>query len=266
MLGIVPNCLSSSEQTMDLSSVQVVMQQKWRHLLFLHWAVPEASLRPYVPPALHIDTYQGHAYVGLIAFTMRAVHPWWAPPLPGLSYFHETNVRTYVHLEGKDPGVWFFSLDASNPIAVAVARTLWKLPYFWAQMRVERTAVREVRYLSRRLRQPNAYSALQCRLSGMPAPHAVPGTLDHFLLERYVLYALKDRQLYRGRIRHKPYTFQPAEILQLEEGLLSAAGLERPNASPLVHYVEGVDVDILPLQKVRVTDGNFVSDELSARH
>ncbi|HLI48335.1 MAG TPA: DUF2071 domain-containing protein [Chthonomonas sp.] len=250
MSGVVPNCRYTGQQDVELSRMRVVMQQKWRQLLFLHWAVPEASLRPYVPPALQIDTYHGQAYVGLIAFTMREVHPWWAPPLPGLSYFHETNVRTYVHLEGKDPGVWFFSLDASSPIAVAIARTLWKLPYFWAQMRVERTTAREVHYLSRRVRQPNAYSALHCRLLGMPTAHAVPGTLEHFLLERYVLYALQDRQLYRGRIRHQPYAFQPAEILQLEEGLLSAVGLERPDVCPHVHYVEGVDVDILPLQKV----------------
>src|SRR4051812_24259993 len=95
---------------------QPVMYQKWRSLLFLHWALPPEAVRPLLPAGLDLDVYQGSAYVGLVPFTMRGVRPVGLPAVPWLSNFHETNVRTYVHAGGRDPGVWFFSLDAANPV------------------------------------------------------------------------------------------------------------------------------------------------------
>lgn len=105
-----------------------VMYQRWAYLLFLHWPVPVSLLRPLVPSRLTIDTFGGQAYVGLVLFTMTGVRPVLLPAAPCLSNFHETNVRTYVHLDGKDPGVWFFSLDAANSVAVKLAQWLFKLP------------------------------------------------------------------------------------------------------------------------------------------
>src|SRR5438477_7555262 len=105
----------------------VVMRQSWHHLLFLHWEIPLEQLRPLLPASLDVDTFEGKAYVGLIPFTVRGVRPLLMPPLPGISSFHEVNVRTYVHRRGKGPGVWFFSLDASNRIAVTAARMMYKL-------------------------------------------------------------------------------------------------------------------------------------------
>ena len=112
------------------------MLQTWSELLFLHWEVPAEAIQSLLPPGLTVDTFEGKAYVGLIPFTMSGVRPAWSPVVPGLSNFHEFNVRTYVHFEGEKPGVWFFSLDAANLIAVMIARTLWKLPYFHARMRL----------------------------------------------------------------------------------------------------------------------------------
>src|SRR5690349_20824053 len=85
----------------------VVMHQRWHHLLFLHWTVPAAALRTLLPPGLTLDTFEGRPYVGLVPFTMTGVRPARLPSFPPLSNFHETNVRTYVHREGRDPGVWF---------------------------------------------------------------------------------------------------------------------------------------------------------------
>lgn len=101
---------------------RVVMHQKWRDLLFLHWPISPALLRPLIPSRLDLDLFEGNAYVSLVAFRMMGVRPVGLPAVPRLSKFHETNVRTYVHFHGREPGVWFFSLDAANILAVKIAR------------------------------------------------------------------------------------------------------------------------------------------------
>ena len=166
--------------------------QIWSDLLFVHWRVPVDTLQSLLPRRLTVDTFEGDAWVGLVLFTMSGVRPRWFPAVPRLSAFHETNVRTYVHLDGRDPGVWFFSLDAANSLAVRVARWRWHLNYFFSTMHLERRGDR-VRYESQR-RWPAPAEArveIEARL-GDPAAgfHATPGTLEHFLVERYFLYTL----------------------------------------------------------------------------
>ena len=116
---------------------RAVMRQKWRDLLFVHWPVSVDVLRPLVPAELELDLFDGTAYVGLVPFTMTGVRPVGLPAVAGLSTFHETNVRTYVRLADRDPGVWFFSLEAANAIAVHLARRLFHLPYHFARMFLE---------------------------------------------------------------------------------------------------------------------------------
>ena len=119
---------------------RVVMFQKWRTLLFLHWELPPELLAACLPRGLELDLHEGKAYVGLVPFTMRGIRPVGLTSVPWLSSFHETNVRTYVHVNGRDPGVWFFSLDAANPVGVALARALFHLPYYYARMSLTRAA------------------------------------------------------------------------------------------------------------------------------
>jgi uncharacterized protein YqjF (DUF2071 family) len=230
---------------------RAVMYQKWRSLLFLHWEFPAESLAAMLPAGLTLDTHDGRAYVGLVPFTMRDVRPVGLPPVPWLSYFHETNVRTYVHVDGRDPGVWFFSLEAANPVAVVFARSLFRLPYHHARMSLVRDGSGALRYASWR-RWPGpvpAVSDMRCRPCGTSAP-ATPGTFDHFVLERYYLYSTRGDRLYRGQVHHHPYPAQSAELLSLEETLLAASGLERPAVPPAVHFASGVDVEIFPLQRL----------------
>src|SRR5918994_636722 len=104
-----------------------IMYQSWGDLLFVHWPVPAESIRPSIPEPLAVDTHEGVAWIGITPFTMWGVRPVFAPALPFLSESHELNVRTYVHLDGV-PGVWFFSLDANNPLAVLGARLPFPLP------------------------------------------------------------------------------------------------------------------------------------------
>jgi uncharacterized protein YqjF (DUF2071 family) len=231
---------------------QPVMYQEWYHLLFVHWEVPAEPLRALLPAGLDLDTYDGRAYVGLVPFTMRGVRPRRFPSVPWLSSFHETNVRTYVHRDGRDPGVWFFSLDAANPAAVALARAWFGLPYYHARMCVEvddRGAPGpSLTYVSERVRGAHrtALSEVRARVVG-PVEPAEPGSLEEFLVERYLLYSTPRGHLRRGQVHHAPYPLRRAELNTLDETLLAASGIERPDAEPLVHYAAGVRVEVFGL-------------------
>ena len=229
---------------------RVAQHQTWESLLFLHWRVPVEFLRPHIPDALEIDTFDGDAWVGLVPFTMRGVRLAWLPPVPGTSDFHETNLRTYVHHRGKDPGVWFFTLEAAAWLPVQVARAGWHLPYHHARMSLTRDAAGVVDYATERRSPPPLPADCKVRYqpSGAPSP-AVAGTLEHFLAERYLLYADTGAgRLQRGQVHHAPYPLQTATVHSWEESLFAACGLARPAAEPLAHYAARVDVEIFGLE------------------
>ncbi len=241
--------------TLKPTNQRVVQRQRWANLLFLHWVVDAEPLQKILPPGLTLDTFEGKAYVGLVPFTMTGVRPVWAPPVKPISNFHETNLRTYVHFNGENPGVWFFSLDAANSLAVKIARTFWKLPYHRADMTMDvqhptDTSTR-VHYVTRRM-WPEPLPA-ECRVDytvDSPVIPATPGTLEHFLAERYLLYAYRDGALYRGQVYHTPYPLQVSEVQSLNESMVRAAGINRPDAAPLSHYASEVDVHIYGLNKL----------------
>ncbi len=234
----------------------VLLHQNWHHLLFLHWEVPVADLQPLLPLRLTADTFEGKAYVGLVPFTLTGVRPVMTPPLPWISSFHEINVRTYVHYEGRDPGVWFFSLDASSAIAVAAARAAYKLAYFGADIDfgVGEGAVPSIDFHSRRTDERGTTPAdARVRYQPIegPATAAAPGTLEHFLMERYILYSQDEqRELYRARVHHQPYPVQRVDVLALEETLIWAAGIKRAEQPAYRHYASEVNVKVYPLERV----------------
>jgi uncharacterized protein YqjF (DUF2071 family) len=229
-----------------------VMRQRWCRLGFFHWPVDPAALARLLPPGLDVDTFDGVAYVGLVPFTI----PQSRTPRLGVPIcppFHEANLRTYVHRGGRDPGVWFFSLEAQSRLAVAGARIAYRLPYFHARMSMEVAGdpgAPSITYAS--ARRTHGPAELRCRYrpTGPPAP-AQPGTLELFLIERYRLYAWTGRTLREARVHHAPYAVQPAAVDALSESLTRAAGLP-PIAGPppLVHYAEEADVEVFPPRRV----------------
>jgi len=229
---------------------QELMHQNWHHLLFLHWAVPPQELQALLPLGLDLDTFDGVAYAGLIPFTVKGARPLLMPPLPGVSSFHEVNVRTYVHQKGKNPGVWFFSLDASSAIAAAAARLTYHLPYFHAKIDFEESGGGPPRF-SFEAHRDDPRGAMPAHghfgyspVEGPAAP-AAPGTLEHFLVERYILYAVDaGHHLHRTRVHHQPYPLQRAEVHELDETLLWAAGIKRSQDAPIRHYAREVNVNI----------------------
>ncbi|MEP6755854.1 MAG: DUF2071 domain-containing protein [Chthonomonadales bacterium] len=226
-----------------------VMYQNWSKLLFIHWVIPVEVLRPLIPPSLEIDTFDGQAYIGLVPFTMTGIRPKGLPSFPPISDFHEVNVRTYVHYQGQNPGVWFFSLDAANLLAVKIARGWFHLPYNHAKMSLSQSG-NEIDYRSERLPDRRANCKIKYRIEATPAP-AKPDTLDHFLVERYILYTENRGRLVSGQVNHTAYPAQGATLLEFEESLIAANGIARPDAPPeTVHYAEGVKVEIFGLKDV----------------
>jgi uncharacterized protein YqjF (DUF2071 family) len=216
----------------------------------MHWPVPGHALRASIPPPLAIDIFDGTAWIGVVPFRMTGIRPRALPPLPWLSAFPELNVRTYVTTEGK-PGVWFFSLDAANPVAVRVARWLFHLTYYDARMTSECRGD-QVHYRSHRTHRgaPSAIFQARYRPSG-PVAYASPGTLDHWLTERYCLYAAdRHGQLWRGDIHHVCWPLQPAEAEVSTNTMLDQIGLTLPDRPPLLHFARRLDVVGWPPRRV----------------
>jgi len=223
---------------------------RWHELVFLHWPVPAEELRPLLPPrasGLELDTFDGVAWLGVVPFRMSGVRPRLLPAVPWLSAFAELNVRTYVTAEGK-AGVWFFSLDAANPIAVRVARWTFHLPYFDARMRTRRAAEGghgpTIDYESTRTHRGAAPArfAARYRATAPPRP-STPESLAAFLTDRYCLYAADRRgRVLRGDIQHEPWPLQEGEVELRACAMTEQIGIALPERAPLVHYSERLDV------------------------
>lgn len=217
-----------------LPSTPWVMYQSWRRLLFAHWPLPHDVLRAAVPKELTLETFDGSAWLGMTPFRVTDLHPRGVPAIPVGSDFPELNLRTYVRV-GDRPGVFFFSLDAGSRLAVMGARAFYRLPYHAAEMSEEE---RDgwIHYRSRRSDGAAAVFEARYRPTGTPSPPA-PGTLEHFLTERYALYTvLREGQVLRAEIHHRPWPLQTAEAVIERTTVPEAHGLELPPRDPLLHY------------------------------
>jgi uncharacterized protein len=240
-------------------SARTAGYQRWRNLLFLHWRISPAEASASVPDWLSVDTFEGSAWIGLVLFSMSGVRPWWSPSIPGISAFPETNVRTYVHLDGSDPGVWFLSLDAGGSLGARLGRSKWGLPYHHSKMRVRRQST-QIRYECDRLwpGRMGVGGRVEAEIGdvfaglhrGVDLGHAVPGSLEHFLIERYVLYVQKDEHLLCGRVHHRPYSLREAKLTYSEQSFLTDLGLHFERPPDHVAFSEGVSVEVFPLRPV----------------
>jgi len=223
--------------------------QTWQDLLFVHWPIPVEALRPLVPESLTLDLYDGVAYVGVVPFAMKGVRPWWIPKAMAFNFL-ETNLRTYVHFKGEQPGVYFFSLEAASWLAVQAARIGWHLPYHYAKMSMQKKEGQVVAYESIRQDRKKTRHYAHYRIGDAIGPHD-PESIEFFFLERYLLYTEHNGKLSRGQVHHVPYPTHEVELFDIEDGLVEAAGLPAPQGPPaFVHYSPGVEVDIFGLHHV----------------
>ncbi len=218
-----------------------VLRMRWHDLCFMHWRVDLAALRPLIPPGLSIDTFDGSAWIGVVPFRMTDVSARGTPRLRRFSDFAELNVRTYVTAGGK-PGVWFFSLDATQPLAVRIARRAFHLPYLDAQISM-RDDGGAIRYASRRthLGAGPAELGVTYKPTGA-AVQSHPGTLEYFLTERYCLYAQGRERLTRLEIAHPPWPLQPATAAVTTCTMAQPLGIRLDGDPELVHFAKRLDV------------------------
>ena len=224
------------------------MAQRWENLVFAHWEVSPDLLLPRIPAGLTLDLYEGTAWLAITPFLMTGVRPRGIPPVPGLSEFPETNVRTYVTSGGK-PGVFFFSLDAGNGVAVTLAKIFYHLPYFSSEMTVERFG-NGFTYKSRRSPgEPPAEFEAWAEEEG-PEFRTIPGTLEYFLTERYCLYAADGGRLYRAEVHHAPWPLRKARAEIRRNTLASSAGLALEEKPRLLHFSRRLDVRAWPPEQI----------------
>jgi uncharacterized protein YqjF (DUF2071 family) len=221
--------------------------QRWHRLLFSHWEVPDAALKPLIHPRLTLDTFEGRAFVGVVAFEMRSVKPF-GFGVPTATDFCEINVRTYVHLDGRERGVVFLSLDADSTLATLAARTLWRVPYHRSRVaHVDETTA--VRWACDRSWPGPAMTGFKASFDiGAPLPMPQPGSLEHFLVERYQFYTGREGQpLRRARVNHVPYALHAVPRCEITDALLGGlpGGARTPD-----YFSPGVDVEMFGVERV----------------
>lgn len=234
-----------------------VLFQSWHNLLFAHWRLPADQLRSLVPAPLELDLHEDDAWVGITPFEIRDFRVRGLPAVPKLSDFPELNLRTYVRSAGK-PGIYFFSLDAGSRLATLGARVGFRLPYRTATMSVEEeqeeeeaaaagseAAAGRFRYRSEREGGVARFRAVYGPVG--PVFKAEPGTLEHFLTERYVLFTvLRSGAVLEAEIHHRPWPLQPAEGSVEGSQLAAAEGVSLPDEAPLLHFSHRQETLIWP--------------------
>jgi uncharacterized protein YqjF (DUF2071 family) len=221
------------------------MLQRWERLAFLHWRWDAEAIQRTLPPGLFVDTFQGDAWLAIVPFFMRGVRPRFCPSVPGVSNFLELNVRTYVHDEHGRAGVWFYSLDCDQALAVWTARTFFHLPYQHARMQAS-ISDGWIDYTCHR-RGEAAESRFRYQLGDETHP-AEPGSLEFFLAERYLLFSQTPRGIRCGQVHHTPYPLADVKLETWSLEPLVEAGFADPKRPP-DHVIgsPGVDVRVYPL-------------------
>jgi uncharacterized protein len=250
----------TSYRPRPLPSGRWVMTQRWNDLLFAHWPVDSAQITSKLPRGLRVDTFQGAAWLGVVPFWMDRIKVRGMPPIPGVRSFPELNLRTYVRdQETGASGVYFFSLDAASLLAVIGGRSLYNLPYHWAEMHLEQCSERDFAFASRRRFQSRAVE-FKARYRGLGPTRRLaesrPGSLEYFLTERYCLFTSnRAGQSVRANVHHVPWPLEDAEADIERNDLAQAIGVKLPNEKPVLHYSRRLAVYMWPAELVKPATG-----------
>ena len=214
-----------------------VCAQGWRTMTFLHWPFDPAVIQARLPDGFKVDTWEGRAWVGLTFFVMTDFRLGPLRRLPDMSTFPETNLRTYVRGPDGHDGLWFFSLEADSLPLVVGARTLYGVPYRWADMEVSRGEGGTVRYRSRRRVGRKVGHDITVRVG---EPRARPEPLDDWLTGRWRAFTRIAGRRCAVPVYHEPWPLWDVTVVDLEQSLLAGAGLPEPDVPPCAVHSPGV--------------------------
>jgi uncharacterized protein YqjF (DUF2071 family) len=248
----------TSHRPRPLPTGRWAMTQRWNDLLFVHWPVPASSIQALLPEGLQVDTFQGSAWLGVVPFWMDRIKVRGAPLIPGASCYAELNLRTFVRDQRtRTPGTFSLSLDASNLLTVGVGRFFHRLPYHWAEMRLEQGKDRDFSFFSRR-RLTNHPVLFQARYRGLGPTRKLAesccGSIEYFLMERNCVFSTnRSGQLLRANLHHIAWPLEEAEAQIDRNDLAAEFGIQLPNQDPVLHYMRRLAVYIWPAERVRPT-------------
>lgn len=195
-----------------------IAAQRWSDLTFLHWRVAAAEVAPLLPAGVRPDEFDGTSWVGLIPFRLDRATLLGGPVLPHVSSFVEVNVRLYGVDERGRRGVVFRSLEASRLAAVLAARAAFGLPYFWSRTSMQREG-RSYGYDARRIG-----GALSSSVRVRVGSAIGTGPLADFLTARWGMFTRRAGRTLWVPNEHEPWSLHAAEVLDLDDQLVAAAG------------------------------------------
>ncbi|MGM7723666.1 YqjF family protein [Metabacillus sp. Hm71] len=234
-----------------LPSKKYIMRQTWRNLLFLHWPIPLEKLRPYIPSALQVDTFNGSAWLGIILFVIEGIYPLGLSSVSLTPSFPEINVRTYVTCNGK-PGIYFMSIDVENWASLKIAKNWYHLPYHSAEISFRKEGQT---FHCHSIRKGNESAPISFMGKYVPVSEVYcpkEGTLDHWLTERYCMYSSKKGvNIFCGDIHHRPWPLQKAEVEVVKNTLFTPYQFDLSEVTPIAHFSTGVDSLIWNIKKVQ---------------
>ncbi|GGP16761.1 YqjF family protein [Oceanobacillus neutriphilus] len=185
-----------------------VLLQKWEHILFLHYPIAPETIKTYLPKEVELDTYNGQAWISIVAFAVSRNRLHYLPAVPYIHPMLQINVRTYIKRKG-EIGVYFFTMD-TNKLSAALGGRIVNAPFLHADMTMKNSANTYYIHSARKEKLPAAFQA-----SYSPVGHAFypeKQSLDYWLLERYIFWSYKKGRLYRGDIKHDRWEIRTAEV------------------------------------------------------
>jgi uncharacterized protein len=228
-----------------------VLHQRWDELAYFHWSYDPEVVQAFLPGGVRVDTFDGRAWVGLIPFEMRQVRLGPTPALPYVSHFIEINVRTYVLDRRGRRAVWFFSLDVPRSLVVGVARSVFSLPYCWAETSHVVDGPHHRYEMTRRRPHRARPTATMDFVVGDRIPDDEIEPLDHFLTARWALITTRRRRSLFGTVHHPAWPLCRVDRVEVSGNAFEAAGLPTPEGEPRGLYSPGVPVDLSWFETVK---------------
>ncbi|MFI6869681.1 YqjF family protein [Nocardia sp. NPDC050406] len=222
------------------------VRQSWRDVVFLHWPIDPATVRPLLPAGTAPDVCEGSSWVGVIGLRMTDLR---FGPIP-YPEFRELNLRLYSIDENGRRAVVFRTLEATDPAFAALARTTLALPYSWADIACERGDGRIAYRTARRHPAPSG-AGVHFRVAlGNPIQ---PTALECALTDRWALHQSWYGRTLRLPLAHEPWPLRRATTLEWhDDGLFAACGLPPPEGPPhSTLYAESVTARFGPPTSVR---------------